>query len=192
MVHCQGGPNPPSPAPPLVLGTLLPHFISGKFSQLLAQTQARVSRRGVCWQLAPPGAGTVRGDTGDTRGHGGYRGHRGHCGAAAGAVRALPAPARSQPSPGPCPPCPSTAPRAGAATSGPRAIRVLPLSPGCPGLGPGGLAASSNLIWFGSWATQRAFVRLKHLIWSRDLQPAHSPQWSQYKQLVKDPRGKAG
>lgn len=48
MVHCQDGSNPPSPAPPLVLGTLLPHFISGKFSRLLAQTQERISRRGVC------------------------------------------------------------------------------------------------------------------------------------------------
>lgn len=175
MVHCQGGSNPPSPAPPLVLGTLLPHFISGKFSQLLAQTQARISRRGVCSQLAPPSAGTVRG----TRGHGdtedkGTRGTRGSCGSRAHrgpGRRALPAPARSQPSPGPCCPCPSTAPRPSGATSGPRATRVPPLSPGWPGLGPGGLAGSSNLICLGPRATQRAFVRLKHLIWSRDLQP---------------------
>lgn len=56
MVHCQDGSNPPSPAPPLVLGTLLPHFISGKFSRLLAQTQGRISRRGVCVcsSLPPP------------------------------------------------------------------------------------------------------------------------------------------
>lgn len=167
MVHCQGGSNPPSPAPPLVLGTLLPHFISGKFSQLLAQTQARISRRGVCSQLAPPRAGTVRGTRGarGTRGSCGSRVHRGP------ARRALPAPARSQPSPGPCSPCPSTLPGESGAASVPRAARVLPLSPGCPGMGPGGLAGSSNLICFGSRATQRAFVRLKHLIGSRDLPP---------------------
>lgn len=54
VVHCQDGSNPPSPAPPLVLGTLLPHFISGKFSRLLAQTQERISRRGVCVRSSPP------------------------------------------------------------------------------------------------------------------------------------------
>lgn len=117
--------------------------------------------------LAPCGG---HGDTEDK----GTRGTRGSCGSRAHrgpGRRALPAPARSQPSPGPCCPCPSTAPRPSGATSGPRATRVPPLSPGWPGLGPGGLAGSSNLICLGPRATQRAFVRLKHLIWSRDLQP---------------------
>lgn len=58
VVHCQDGSNPPSPAPPLVLGTLLPRFVSGKFSRLLAQTRGRISRqRRLCVQLAPPGPG---------------------------------------------------------------------------------------------------------------------------------------
>lgn len=54
MVHCQDRSNPPSRAPPLVLGTLLPHFISGKFSRLLAQTQGRISRRRICVRSSLP------------------------------------------------------------------------------------------------------------------------------------------
>lgn len=72
VVHCQDGSNPPSPAPPLVLGTLLPHFVSGKFSRLLAQAQGRISRRRrLCAQLAPPGPASRPELTGQTRGHGG-------------------------------------------------------------------------------------------------------------------------
>ena len=101
VVHCQDGSNPPSPTPPLVLGTLLPHFISGKFSQLLAQTQGRISRRGVCVCSSLPPAPASCGElTGQTQGR------RGCWGAAVRGVQPpraaciAPLPGRSGTSPG--------------------------------------------------------------------------------------------
>lgn len=209
MVHCQGGSNPPSPAPPLVLGTLLPHFISGKFSRLLAQTQGRISRPGVCVRgsVPTPGPGVAGRAPGraEAGGAGGQRGaappgrRASPLRAAAAAPAGLPS-QRPHSAQGPTTPAATLhplpiafAPRTPRGESeGTSAARVLPLCPpSCPGPRPEGLAGSSNLICFRSQATQIAFVRLKHSSWSSHLQPAaHGPQCSPYKRLVIGIEGK--
>lgn len=129
MVHCQGGSNPPSPAPPLVLGTPLPRFVSGKFSRLLAQTPGRISRRSVCLRSAlPPPRPWHRAESRPGRGGGCW-------GAAAGGVRVsppgvtciAPRPGRGGTSPGSAP-IPAAALRMGTCRT------VQRLSMPCPSL----------------------------------------------------------
>lgn len=189
MVHCQDGSNPPSPAPPLVLGTLLPHFISGKFSRLLAQTQGRISRRGICVRSSPHRSAPA--SCGELAGQPQRCGER--WGAAARAVQPpraaciapLPGHRGASPSSHPIPamPCTGTcrlrkhaeAPSCAHCFSAPpqdgQQRRVSkesgscppPLPPSCPGLRPEGLASSSNLICFRSQATQIAFCQAETL-----------------------------
>lgn len=180
MVHCQDGSNPPSPAPPLVLGTLLPHFISGKFSRLLAQTQGRISRRGVCVCSSlppPPNPSIVRRAR---------RADAGVCGVLQGSCKRGAAPRgtlhrasawlwRHRPRLGSHPSIhtlyrdlqtykthsnsPSRAHRFFTTTPPGWKVKARqqesgscppPLPPSCPGLRPEGLASSSNLICFRS------------------------------------------
>lgn len=168
VVHCQDRSNPPSAAPPLVLGTLLPHFISGKFSRLLARTQGEnFQAMRLCWQLIPcPNKGLpwarVRREPGWVL--------RGPCVGSPPPPRSLGRALQDVP----FIPCPllfdPVVEREG--TSARRGACVLPF---CPGLRPGGLTSPSNLICCRPQPTQIAFVRLKNWGWSSDFQPV-APQ----------------
>lgn len=170
MVHCQDRSNPPSPAPPLVLGTLLPHFISGKFSRLLARTQGEnFQAMLLCWQLIPcPNNGLPRAGVG--REQPGWVLEGPWVGTPPPPPRSLGRALQNVPFI-PCPPLFDPMMEHDG-MSARRGARVLPL---CPGLGPGRLTSPSNLICCRSQPTQIAFVGLKNWSWSSDFQPV-APQ----------------